>query len=193
MLKSFRQLSQNSDWCSASSIFILIQRKVNIHLIVPGFHQAPGIFNLFLHNAFSSRFLFLQIQLATLLQEFLYIWIDQVDFPYNEGNNTLKNQGYYFDHNYGHAKKHLFAVVATLIVFLFLVHTVLRLVGQDGILAVQKEYYARKKCIGILRLAMEFTRVNTWEGAVRSRIKSIWEDVRNEIVGGWFLRERRKR
>ena len=91
----------------------------------------------------------------------------------NEGNNTLKNQGYYFDHNYGHGKKHLSAVIATLIVFSFLVHTVLRLVGQDGIVAVQKECYARKKCIEILRSAMEFTRVSTWEELYTAALKAL--------------------
>lgn len=91
----------------------------------------------------------------------------------NEGNNTLKNQGYYFDHNYGHGKKHLSAVIATLIVFSFLVHTVLRLVGQDGIVAVQKECYARKKCMNILRSAIEFNRVSSWEELYTAALKAL--------------------
>jgi hypothetical protein len=28
--------------------------------------------------------------------------------------NTLKNQGYHFEHNYGHGEQHLFVVFATL-------------------------------------------------------------------------------
>ena len=63
--------------------------------------------------------------------------------------------------------------IATLIVFSFLVHTVLRLVGQDGIVLVQKECYARKKCIEILRSAMEFTRVNTWEELYTVALKAL--------------------
>lgn len=91
----------------------------------------------------------------------------------NEGNNTLKNQGYYFDHNYGHGKKHLSAVIATLIVYSFLVHTILRLVGQDGISQVQKECYAQKKCIETLRSTIEFCRVNTWEELYAAALKAL--------------------
>lgn len=91
----------------------------------------------------------------------------------NEGHNTLKNQGYYFDRNYGHGKKHLSAVIATLIIFSFLVHTILRLVGQDGIVAVQKECYARKKCIDILRSALEHLRVSSWEDLYAAALKAL--------------------
>jgi Transposase DDE domain len=91
----------------------------------------------------------------------------------NEGNNTLKNQGYYFDHNYGHGKKHLSAVIATLILYSFLVHTILRLVGQDGITKVQEKCYARKKCIEILRSSMEFCRVGTWEELYAAALKAL--------------------
>jgi hypothetical protein len=111
----------------------------------------------------------------------------------NEGNNTLKNQGYYFDHNFGHGKKHLSAVIATLIVFSFLVHTILRLVGQDGIVAVQKECYARKKCIEILRSSSEHHRVSSWEDLYATALKAVQENVRDEIAGGWCLREWRRR
>ena len=33
----------------------------------------------------------------------------------NENNNTLKTKGYHFEHNYGHGKQHLSAVLASLI------------------------------------------------------------------------------
>ena len=91
----------------------------------------------------------------------------------NEGHNTLKNQGYYFDRNYGHGKKHLSAVVATLILFSFLVHTILRLVGQDGIVRVLKACYARKKCVDILRSAAEFCFVSSWEELYVAALKAL--------------------
>lgn len=91
----------------------------------------------------------------------------------NEGNNTLKNQGYYFDHNYGHGKKHLSAVIATLIIYSFLVHTILRLVGQDGITKVLEACYARKKCINILASAIEFCRVGSWEELYTAALKAL--------------------
>lgn len=91
----------------------------------------------------------------------------------NEGHNTLKNQGYYFDHNYGHGKKHLSAVIATLIVFSFLVHAVLRLVGQDGITEVFKASYARRKCIELLRNTMELQSFDSWESLYAAALKAL--------------------
>jgi hypothetical protein len=43
----------------------------------------------------------------------------------NENNNTLKTKGYHFEHNFGHGKKNLASVLATLILLAFLFHTVL--------------------------------------------------------------------
>ena len=43
----------------------------------------------------------------------------------NENNNTLKTKGYHFEHNFGHGKKNLSSVLATLILLAFLFHTVL--------------------------------------------------------------------
>lgn len=39
----------------------------------------------------------------------------------NETFNTLKNQGYHFEHNYGHGEKHLATVLALLMLLAFLV------------------------------------------------------------------------
>lgn len=43
----------------------------------------------------------------------------------NENNNTLKTKGYHLEHNYGHGKQHLSAVLLTLNLLAFLFHTVL--------------------------------------------------------------------
>ena len=43
----------------------------------------------------------------------------------NENNNILKTQGYHFEHNYGHGKQHLAALLATLILLAFLAHSIL--------------------------------------------------------------------
>jgi hypothetical protein len=42
----------------------------------------------------------------------------------NETYNTLKNQGYHFEHNFGHGEKHLAAVFAMLMMLAFLVNQV---------------------------------------------------------------------
>jgi len=43
----------------------------------------------------------------------------------NENNNTLKTKGYHLEHNFGHGKKHLAAVLTSLNLLAFLVHTAL--------------------------------------------------------------------
>ena len=43
----------------------------------------------------------------------------------NENNNTLKTKGYHLKHNFGHGKKHLSSLLATMNLLAFLVHTLL--------------------------------------------------------------------
>ena len=43
----------------------------------------------------------------------------------NENNNALKNRGYHLEHNFGHGKQHLSAVLLVLNLLAFLFHTVL--------------------------------------------------------------------
>lgn len=48
----------------------------------------------------------------------------------NEGFNVLKNQGYQFEHNFGHGHQHLSAVLLTLLFLAFLFHSVLHLTSR---------------------------------------------------------------
>jgi hypothetical protein len=57
----------------------------------------------------------------------------------NETFNTLKNQGYQFEHNYGHGKKHLSVVFALLMMLAFLVDQVLQFACQLFRAVWQKE------------------------------------------------------
>jgi hypothetical protein len=45
----------------------------------------------------------------------------------NETFNVLKNQGYHFEHNFGHGRQHLSAVLLSLLFLAFLFHTALHL------------------------------------------------------------------
>jgi hypothetical protein len=47
--------------------------------------------------------------------------------PENETFNTLKNQGYHFEHNYGHGYQHLSVVFAVLMMLAFCVDQVQQL------------------------------------------------------------------
>ncbi len=62
----------------------------------------------------------------------------------NETFNTLKNQGYHFEHNFGHGKKHLSVVFATLMMLAFLVDQV-QLLACALFQAVLKKKISRKR------------------------------------------------
>ena len=48
----------------------------------------------------------------------------------NENNNVLKTKGYHLEHNFGHGKQHLAAVLVTLNLLAFLFHTILGLLDS---------------------------------------------------------------
>lgn len=49
----------------------------------------------------------------------------------NENNNTLKNQGYHLEHNFGHGKTHLASLLAVLNILAFGFHTLLEIMDQS--------------------------------------------------------------
>jgi hypothetical protein len=57
----------------------------------------------------------------------------------NETFNTLKNQGYHFEHNFGHGKKHLSVVFAALMMLAFLVDQVQQLACELFQAALKKK------------------------------------------------------
>ena len=81
----------------------------------------------------------------------------------NESHNTLKNHGYYFDHNYGHGKQHLSAIIATLIVYSFLIHSLLRMLGQDGFARLCQLHDARKRVMERLRNVLFIVPLKSWD------------------------------
>ena len=88
----------------------------------------------------------------------------------NETFNTLKNQGYQFEHNFGHGKKHLTSVFALLMMLAFLIDQI-----QEAACALFQA--ARQKLV---------SRRSLWE-----RIRSYfticyvqsWEELFNAIIG----------
>lgn len=49
----------------------------------------------------------------------------------NENHNTLKNQGYHLEHNFGHGEQYLASFLLTLNLLAFLFHTVLQLLDES--------------------------------------------------------------
>jgi len=48
----------------------------------------------------------------------------------NENNNTLKTKGYHLEHNFGHGKKYLASLLATMNILAFLFHTMLEFMNK---------------------------------------------------------------
>jgi hypothetical protein len=80
----------------------------------------------------------------------------------NENNNTLKTKGYRFAHNYGHGKQHLSAVLATLIVLAYLVHTVLDCLDQRY-RAVRAQLPSRQTFFEHLRALAQYLPFDSWD------------------------------
>lgn len=81
----------------------------------------------------------------------------------NENNNTLKTQGYHFEHNYGHGEQFLSAVLATLILLAFLFHTVLSLLDRQY--QQLRDYLgARKVFFDDLRALTRYICFPHWQG-----------------------------
>jgi len=49
----------------------------------------------------------------------------------NENNNVLKTKGYHFEHNFGHGKQNLSAVLATMMILALLLHTTLEWMDKE--------------------------------------------------------------
>jgi hypothetical protein len=80
----------------------------------------------------------------------------------NEGFNVLKNQGYHFEHNYGHGQQHLSSVLLTLLLLAFLCHTVLGL-SCATYQAVRRELGARRTFFNDLRALTRYFYFSDWQ------------------------------
>ena len=80
-------------------------------------HEQTG--EILYHNAWVTNHTLTQDTVVALAQVGRARW--KVE---NENHNTLKNQGYHLEHNFGHGRQHLATVLFTLNVLAFLLHTV---------------------------------------------------------------------
>jgi len=79
----------------------------------------------------------------------------------NEGINVLKNQGYHFEHNYGHGKQHLANTLLSFLLLSFLMHSVLAL-SSERYQAVRQSLGARRKFFESLRTLTRFFYYSGW-------------------------------
>lgn len=80
----------------------------------------------------------------------------------NENNNVLKNYGYHLEHNYGHGKQYLAALLVMLNLLAFLVHTVLSLTSVKY-QRLRQELGARRTFFDDLRTLTRYLFFQSWD------------------------------
>ena len=85
----------------------------------------------------------------------------------NESFNTMKTKGYNLEHNFGHGQQHLSAVLATMNLLAFAMHTVADLVDQAW-KAARAAVGARKRFFEDLRAITTYLLFPTWHHLVET-------------------------
>lgn len=80
----------------------------------------------------------------------------------NENNNTLKTKGYHFEHNFGHGQQFLSALLATLILLAYLVHTLLDLM-DDKFCLLRQKLPSRKRMFDDMKALTTYWCFDSWE------------------------------
>jgi superfamily I DNA/RNA helicase len=79
----------------------------------------------------------------------------------NENNNVLKTKGYHLEHNFGHGKKNLSALLMTFNLLAFLFHTVLDLMDEKYKL-IRKTLPTRKTFFQDIRALTRYIWFDSW-------------------------------
>jgi hypothetical protein len=80
----------------------------------------------------------------------------------NESNNVLKNRGYHLEHNFGHGKKHLASLLATMNLLAFGLHTLLELT-DDNYRLIRATVGARRRFFQHLEALTTYLHFESWE------------------------------
>jgi hypothetical protein len=90
----------------------------------------------------------------------------------NEGYNTLKNQGYHLEHNYGHGQQYLSQVLAILNLLAFLCHTMLQLCDRPY-QRLRAELATRRTFFDDLRALTRYLFFPSWDHLVTFMITGL--------------------
>jgi hypothetical protein len=101
------------------------------------------------HNAFITNHSLSEETLGTIIDCGRARWKIE-----NENNNTLKTQGYHLEHNFGHGKKYLSAILAAMNILAFLFHTMLEFMDRKYRL-LRKIIGARKHFFNDIRACLK--------------------------------------
>lgn len=90
----------------------------------------------------------------------------------NEGFNVLKNQGYAFEHNFGHGHQHLSTVLLTMLFLAFLFHSVLHLTWPLY-QALRQALGARRNFFNDLRALTRYFYFPCWDAMIAFMAKEL--------------------
>lgn len=90
----------------------------------------------------------------------------------NENNNTLKTKGYCFEHNFGHGKRNLSSVLATLILLAFLFHTVLEYIDKCYQI-LRSELPTRKTFFDDIRALTRYICFESWQQMLEFMLRGL--------------------
>jgi hypothetical protein len=90
----------------------------------------------------------------------------------NENNNTLKTKGYHLEHNFGHGKKHLSSLLATMNILAFLFHTVLGF-SDDRYRLVRAALPSRATFFQHMNALSHYLHFPSWNGLLRFMMRGL--------------------
>lgn len=94
----------------------------------------------------------------------------------NEHNNTLKTKGYNLEHNFGHGKQNLSALLVTLNILSLLFHTLLELLDQKYKL-LRAHLPTRKTFFDDLRALTRYMYFNSWDHLLTFMLEGLELDI----------------
>lgn len=109
------------------------------------------------HNSFMTNHKVSIMNVVALVQDGRTRWKSE-----NETNNTLKNQGYHFEHSFGHGEEQLANFLATLNLLAFLLHTLLNLLDKQY-QRLRKELVTRVDFFNDLRALLRYMVFESWD------------------------------
>jgi hypothetical protein len=108
-------------------------------------------------NTFITNFELSQASFRSIVQSGRARW--KVE---NENNNVLKNYGYHLEHNYGHGQRYLAAVLVSLNLLAFLIHTILDQT-HDLYRRIRQELGARRTFFDDIRALTRYLFFPNWD------------------------------
>lgn len=94
----------------------------------------------------------------------------------NENNNVLKTKGYHLEHNFGHGKKHLSALLLTFNLLAFLFHTALEMIDEKY-KQIRDDLPTRKTFFDDVRALTRYICFDSWDALLTFMMQGLEIEV----------------